>query len=223
MGLRSGAGSGRATRNRTREEDEEKKMGTYRESRIVVTLLLLTLAGCAERTATTQPAPPAPTASLAAPPAERIEPPQTPPPVAGTQAPPSPPAPTTVPAPIPPAPKVETFTEQPALKDVLFDANRGELGRHGTEIMRNNARWLIENPGLLVLIEGHSDYKGNREGNMAAGERRAKAAMDFLTKAGVSASRIQIVSYGSDRPVCSEKTEACAAKSRRVHFLVKPQ
>jgi peptidoglycan-associated lipoprotein len=58
---------------------------------------------------------------------------------------------------------------------------------------------------------------------MAVGERRAKAAMDFLIKAGVSASRIQVVSHGSDQPVCPEKTEACAAKNRRVHFRVKPQ
>jgi len=118
---------------------------------------------------------------------------------------------------------VEVFTEQRAVKDALFDAGRTELGRRGTEIMKNNARWLIENPGYLVLIEGHSDYKGSREGNMAVGERRAKAAMDFLIKAGVSASRIQVVSHGSDQPVCPEKTEACAAKSRRVHFRVKPQ
>jgi peptidoglycan-associated lipoprotein len=200
-------------------------MGTYRESRIVVALLLLTLVGCAEQTASTQPAPPAPTAPVAAPPAERTEPPpsQAPPPMARTQAPPSPPAPTTGPAPRQPPPQAKMFTEQPVLKDVLFDANRTEPGRHGTETMKNNARWLIENPGYLVLIEGHSDYKGTREGNVAAGERRAKAAMDYLIKAGVSASRIQIVSYGSDQPACPEKTEGCAAKSRRVHFLVKRQ
>ena len=134
--------------------------------------------------------------------------------MAGTQVPP---------APVPAPSQVEVFTEQPALKDVLFDARRTDLGRHGTEVMKNNARWLIENPGYLVLIEGHSDYKGSREGNVAAGERRARAAMDFLINAGVSASRIQTVSYGSDRPVCPEKTEACAAKSRRVHLRVKPR
>ena len=58
---------------------------------------------------------------------------------------------------------------------------------------------------------------------MAAGERRAQAARDFLVKEGISETRIQIVSYGSDRPVCTQKTDACAARNRRVHFLVKSQ
>ncbi len=58
---------------------------------------------------------------------------------------------------------------------------------------------------------------------MAMGERRALAARDFLVKAGVSETRLQIVSHGSDRPVCPQKTEACAARNRRVHFLVKSQ
>ena len=89
--------------------------------------------------------------------------------------------------------------------------------------MRDNARWLLENQGYLVLIEGHTDYRGTREANLAIGERRAKAAMNFLAKEGVPETRLQTISYGSDRPVCAERTEACAAKNRRVHFLVKPQ
>jgi peptidoglycan-associated lipoprotein len=113
--------------------------------------------------------------------------------------------------------------EEPALKDVLFEPGHTEIGRQGTVVMKNNAGWLIEHPTTEVLIEGHTDWKGTADANMAVGERRAMAAKDFLVKAGISETRIQIVSLGSDRPVCPQKTEACAARNRRVHFLVKSQ
>jgi peptidoglycan-associated lipoprotein len=115
------------------------------------------------------------------------------------------------------------FAEQPGMTDVLFDAGHVAIGRHGIEIMLRNAQWLAEHPDYLVLIEGHSDYRGTPEANKALGQQRAKAAMDFFVRVGIAQSRIQTVTYGSDRPVCFEKTDACAAKNRRVHFLVKPR
>jgi peptidoglycan-associated lipoprotein len=113
--------------------------------------------------------------------------------------------------------------EEPALKDVFFDPGHTEIGHQGTIIMKSNAGWLIEHSDTAILIEGHTDWKGTAEANMAVGERRAQAAKDFLVKAGVSENRIYVVSYGSDRPICQQKTEACAARNRRVHFLVKSQ
>jgi peptidoglycan-associated lipoprotein len=80
---------------------------------------------------------------------------------------------------------------------------------------------LVGNPGCLILIEGHSDHKGTRESSRAAGEQRAMAAANALIKQGVPGTRMWTVSYGSDRPVCAEKTDACAAKNRRVHFKIK--
>jgi peptidoglycan-associated lipoprotein len=62
-----------------------------------------------------------------------------------------------------------------------------------------------------ALIEGHTDSKGSREANLAMGERRAKAAANFLLKQGVADTRLWTVSHGSDRPVCQETTDACAA------------
>ncbi|MDP2701178.1 MAG: OmpA family protein, partial [Candidatus Rokubacteria bacterium] len=73
----------------------------------------------------------------------------------------------------------------------------------------------------LVLIEGHADERGTNEYNLALGEKRAKAAMNYLVAQGVQASRITIISYGKERPVCTEKTEACWAKNRRDNFLTK--
>jgi outer membrane protein OmpA-like peptidoglycan-associated protein len=74
--------------------------------------------------------------------------------------------------------------------------------------MKDNVRCILENPGSLVLIEGHTDYKGNREGNVAMGERGAKTAVSFLLKEGMPHTRLWTVSLGSDRPVCAAKTGA---------------
>jgi peptidoglycan-associated lipoprotein len=74
-----------------------------------------------------------------------------------------------------------------------------------------------------VLIEGHCDERGTDEYNLALGERRARSAMNYLTSRGVAKERMSVVSYGEERPLCKEKTEACWAQNRRAHFLVKAQ
>jgi peptidoglycan-associated lipoprotein len=185
--------------------------------------LLLGAAGCAEQPAPPPPAAGPPPAPVAAAPAEQAPPPPAPsaPPVAASPAPQ--PAPVPPPSPSQPSRPPAEFTEHPDVKDVFFDAGHVDVGPHGSEILKQNARWLIEHADYVVLIEGHSDYHGTREKNEAVGLQRAKSAMLFLAKEGVSETRIQIVSYGEDRPVCREKTPACAAKNRRVHFLVKPR
>jgi peptidoglycan-associated lipoprotein len=118
---------------------------------------------------------------------------------------------------------IEEFTDQPRLKDVFFGPGQTSIGPIGASVIRNNARWMVENPGHLILIEGYSDYKGTRESSRASGEQRAMAAANALVKQGVPGTRMWTVSYGSDRPVCAEKSDACAAKNRRVHFRVKAQ
>ena len=84
-----------------------------------------------------------------------------------------------------------------------------------------NAKWLQSNQSALLLIEGHTDERGTNEYNLALGERRAKATRDYLVSVGIDAGRITVISYGEERPVCTDKTEACWAKNRRAHFLVK--
>jgi peptidoglycan-associated lipoprotein len=124
----------------------------------------------------------------------------------------------------PPVPvAVGDFTNEPALKDVFFDPGQTGMGRTGAAVIRNNARWMVENPGYLILIEGHSDHKGTRESNREAGEQRAAAAANALVKAGVPGTRLWTVSHGSERPVCAERTDACAARNRRVHFRTQKQ
>jgi peptidoglycan-associated lipoprotein len=85
----------------------------------------------------------------------------------------------------------------------------------------DNAAYLKANPDQFLLIEGHCDERGTIEYNLALGERRTKAATNYLVAQGIEARRISIVSYGKERPVCTERTEACWAKNRRAHFLTK--
>ncbi len=73
------------------------------------------------------------------------------------------------------------------------------------------------------MIEGHCDERGTNEYNVALRERRAEATMSYLTGQGVQASQITLISYGKERPVCSEHNEACWARNRRAHFLLKAE
>ena len=174
------------------------------------------LSGCAKRPATTQAAAPAPTGSASTTAA-------TPPAPAPVQSAP-PTAATTTPAPSSTArPAVQDFAAVPELADVFFDFDKYDIRPGDAKTLDANANWLKSNPNHLVLIEGHCDERGTNEYNLALGERRAKSTMNYLVSQGVQANRITIISYGEERPQCTEHNEACWAKNRRAHFLVKPR
>ena len=120
-------------------------------------------------------------------------------------------------------PEVKEFVAVPELKDIFFDFDKYDIRPTDARVLDANAAWLKSNATHLVLIEGHCDERGTNEYNLALGERRAKATMNYLVSQGVQASRITIISYGEERPVCKEHNEACWAKNRRAHFLVKPR
>jgi peptidoglycan-associated lipoprotein len=103
----------------------------------------------------------------------------------------------------------------------IFDFDKYSIRSRDAETLQANARWLRANPNALVLIEGHCDERGTDEYNLALGERRAKAAVDYLIAQGIAASRMTGISYGKERPQCTDHNEACWAKNRRAHFLVK--
>jgi len=203
-----------------------------RGSFLVVTSLLVLAAigsGCAKRPATTQAAAPAPTGT-----ASTMAPSSSQP--GGTTATPSGPSmsqpgggatATPTPAPAAPAPaarpEVRTFVAVPELQDVFFDFDKYDIRPADTRTLDANAAWLKSNPNHLVLIEGHADERGTNEYNLALGERRAKSTMNYLVSQGVQANRVTIISYGEERPTCTEKSEGCWAKNRRAHFLVKPR
>ena len=180
-----------------------------------VLVLSLFLAGCPKRPATTAASAPAPT-GVATPPAAAA--PSTSP-TPGPAMTPTPAAPATA-APTTPPPRPAEFRETDNLKDVFFDFDRYDIRAGDARILDGNAAWLKTNNDL-VLIEGHCDERGTNEYNLALGERRAKATMNYLVGQGVQANRITIISYGKERPTCTEHTEGCWARNRRSHFLVK--
>jgi len=189
-----------------------------RHVRTVATLLpiislTLLLAGCPKRpamTAATAP-PPIPPAAVA---------PPTPAPAPVAPAPVAPPTVAPAPAPAPPAPPKE-YRANAALKQIFFAFDKADLRPDDTQTLTASAAYLKANPNQLVLIEGHCDERGTAEYNLALGERRAKAAMNYLVSNGVEASRITTISFGKEGPGCTEKNEACWSKNRNDTFLTK--
>jgi peptidoglycan-associated lipoprotein len=186
---------------------------------IVATLVIGTacFAGCAKRPATTAAAAPAPTgAAVTTPTPAPAPPPASAPPAPPATSAPATPAPTARPAP-------KEFTAIPELKPIYFDFDKYDIRPGDARVLDTNAQWLKSNDNQLVLIEGHCDERGTNEYNLALGERRAKSTMNYLVSQGVQASRITIISYGEERPVCTQKNEECWSKNRRAQFLVKPR
>jgi peptidoglycan-associated lipoprotein len=128
--------------------------------------------------------------------------------------------PTAAPAPAPPAPPKE-YRSDAALKQIFFAFDKSDIRPDDAKTLAASAAYLKANPNLLVLIEGHCDERGTSEYNLALGERRAKAAMTYLVSNGIEASRITTISYGKERPVCTEKNEACWSRNRNDTFLTK--
>jgi peptidoglycan-associated lipoprotein len=189
--------------------------------------MLLTTA-CAKRPALTQAAAPPPTgAAVTAPPAPvappapaPVAPPVTAPPAAPPPVVAAPPAPA-APAPAPPRPEPAEFRPHPELGDVFFDFDRYAIKPDAARTLDASIAWLKANPAALVLIEGHCDERGTNAYNLALGERRAKAAHEYLVSRGVAAARIETISYGEERPACTERSETCWSRNRRAHFLTK--
>jgi peptidoglycan-associated lipoprotein len=122
---------------------------------------------------------------------------------------------------IPALPSPKEFAETSSLRDVHFDFDKYEIRAQDKPVLDENAKWLKQNGNALLLIEGHADERGTNEYNLALGERRAKATRDHLVSLGIDGGRITVISYGEERPLCTERTEACWAQNRRGHFLVK--
>ena len=93
----------------------------------------------------------------------------------------------------------------------------------GMEALNHDATYLKDHPGAVLRIEGHCDERGTSDYNMVLGDKRAKAARNYLTAAGVSPKQIAIVSYGKERPFCFDRDETCYQQNRRDHMLLSPR
>jgi len=105
-------------------------------------------------------------------------------------------------------------------EDIFFEFDKSTLTPAAQDNLMKKAAWLRENPNATVTIEGHCDERGTNEYNLALGDRRADSAKAFLVDLGIAASRLTTISYGEERPLCTQHTEECWAKNRRDHFVV---
>ena len=112
-------------------------------------------------------------------------------------------------------PSSPTYFQQAVGDRVLFSVDEAVLTPAAQTVLDGQAQWLVTNADYRATIEGHADEQGTREYNLALGARRANAVREYLIAQGVSVDRLQVVSYGKERPIeiCSE--ESCYAQNRR--------
>jgi peptidoglycan-associated lipoprotein len=105
------------------------------------------------------------------------------------------------------------------VKDAYFDFNKADIRPDAREALAKTAEFLRSYPQVRVTIEGHCDERGSTEYNIGLGERRAQAAKNYLISLGIGANRMDTVSWGKERPFCTEHTEECWQQNRRAHFV----
>lgn len=112
------------------------------------------------------------------------------------------------------------------MSDAFFDYNETNIRTDATVALNQNVgvirNILADYPSEKLRIEGHADERGSAEYNLALADRRGRAAQEFLSTHGIPASQLLVLSYGEERPVCAEQTEACYQQNRRVHITVAP-
>ncbi|HUQ95991.1 MAG TPA: OmpA family protein [Bryobacteraceae bacterium] len=130
-------------------------------------------------------------------------------------------------APPPPPPTREpsmSFSERVSreVQDAFYDYDKSEVREDARNVLQRNAEALkaifrTYSSGT-VMVEGHCDERGSAEYNLGLGDRRATTARDFLVQLGVPAERLKVVSYGKERPQCTDSNEGCYQRNRRAHF-----
>lgn len=98
---------------------------------------------------------------------------------------------------------------------VHFGYDKSDIQDQDRDILQRQAAWLQKYPQVRVTVEGHCDPRGTREYNLGLGARRANAVKEYLVSLGVPSARVDTISYGKERPVCTESDEACWAQDRR--------
>lgn len=109
------------------------------------------------------------------------------------------------------------------LEDALFDYDQSTIRSDASVALRDDVNVireiLADYPSQKLIIEGHADERGSAEYNLALGDRRAHAVQEFLSTMGIPGTQLAVVSYGKERPVCTEETESCWQKNRRAHLI----
>jgi peptidoglycan-associated lipoprotein len=106
------------------------------------------------------------------------------------------------------------------VQDIFFNYDTYDVRGDAQATLSHDASYLVSNPGLKIVIGGYCDERGSNEYNLALGQNRAESAKKYLINAGVDASRIRVISYGKEKPFCTESNEACWQKNRRAGFTL---
>jgi len=123
------------------------------------------------------------------------------------------------PPPPPPASASDEELFAQSIKDIYFDYDKSDIRPDQQSSLQADFTFLNQHPNVNVLIEGHCDERGSTEYNLALGDQRANSVKNALAAGGVSASRIKTISYGKEKPFCTESNEACWQQNRRGHFV----
>ncbi len=193
------------------------KPATRRIALLACLGLLVLLTGCSGRKLSTsvqeQAFVPGPTKEA------KVEPPPPPPPPPPAE-PAPPPAARVPPPPAPVAPPPAPAPEPLVLSDVYFDYDQSALRNDAKAVLEANARRLKADNRRELLIEGHCDERGTVAYNLVLGEKRARMVKQYLEDLGLASSRIQMTSYGKEKPFCSAHSADCWQQNRRAHFVL---
>jgi peptidoglycan-associated lipoprotein len=107
------------------------------------------------------------------------------------------------------------------LAAIYFDFDKYNLRNDSKDVLSRNAALLKQNQNLRVTIEGHCDERGTVEYNLALGEKRAKSVRDYLASLGINSGRLEVISYGKERPAVDGHDENAWSKNRRAEFVEK--
>ncbi len=119
----------------------------------------------------------------------------------------------------PEAPKEAAAKAEAGLQPIYFDFDKSLIRDDARTVMKANAAYLKANPKVKIKIEGNCDVRGTIEYNQALGQRRAQSAKKYLTDLGIKSSRISLISYGKEKPSCTQSTEECWQTNRRDDFV----
>ncbi|HEY7391257.1 MAG TPA: peptidoglycan-associated lipoprotein Pal, partial [Bryobacteraceae bacterium] len=127
-----------------------------------------------------------------------------------------------LPPPPPPPPTVTLEDRLREVQDAYFDYDKSDIRGDARDVLTKDAdalkSILKDFPNASIVLEGHCDERGSAEYNLGLGDRRATAAKDFLVQLGVPTDKVRTISYGKERPQCTEHDESCWQKNRRAHF-----
>lgn len=112
-------------------------------------------------------------------------------------------------------------TKAGGLVPILFDFDKFNIRGDMRPLIESNSKWLMAHTELKVSVEGHADERGTSEYNLALGERRAQTTKRVLISLGVPSGRLSTISYGEERPSCTQSTESCYSTNRRAQFSVR--